>query len=76
MSDEKDEIQEHDEKFVEGIVQQLRRHFCSVQVFVTRLEPDQRTVAFATGDGNWYARFGQVQEWLDNGGSMHPGEEE
>ena len=71
MSDDKDEIQEHDEQFVDGIVQQLRRHFDSVQIFVTRLEPDQSTVAFATGEGNWYAIYGQVQEWLDNGGAMH-----
>lgn len=71
MSDERDEIQEHDEKLVTEVIQQLRRHFDTVEIFVTRDEPEGKTLAFADGAGNWYARFGQVQEWLDNGGAMH-----
>jgi hypothetical protein len=65
-----DEIQEHDEKHVNGVIDQLLKHFDTVQVFVTRQEPDGQTVAFSPGKGNWYARYGQITEWLENGGSM------
>jgi hypothetical protein len=66
-----DEIQQADEEYVEGVIRQLRMRFDAVQVFVTRDEPDQKTLAFSTGAGNWYARYGQVVEWLENGGEMH-----
>lgn len=66
-----DEIREHDEQFVEGLVQQLMAHFDCCQVFVSRLEPDGRTLAFSTGRGNFYTRKGMIAEWLENGGVMH-----
>ncbi len=69
-----DEIQKYDEEYADGIVKQLLRHFDSAQLFLTRLEPDGRTLAFSPGSGNWYTRFGQVQEWLNNGGAMHVSE--
>ncbi len=65
-----DEIKEHDEEFVQGIVTQLLQHFDSVQVFVTRQVPDGQTLAFSPGRGNWYARYGQIVEWVKNGGAM------
>jgi hypothetical protein len=68
---EGDEIRQHDEQYVNGIAADLMRHFDSVQIFVTRQEPCKNTLAFSIGSGNWYARFGQVQEWLNNGGAMH-----
>lgn len=53
-------------------ISQLMEHFDSVEIFVTRQEPDSlsaehpRGITSAThsGDGNWYARFGQINEWL------------
>lgn len=40
-------------------------HFDSVQVFCTRrLDKDGNTRTVAIGDGNWYARYGQVREWV------------
>ncbi len=65
-----DEFQQHDEEFVDGIVAQLLKHFDSVQVFVTRQEPNGQTLAFSPGRGNWYARYGQIVEWVKNGGAM------
>ena len=70
MSDEPDEIEQADRGHVEAAITQLTKHFDTVQVFVTRVE-GQQTLAFANGVGNWYARYGQVGEWLENGGAMH-----
>ena len=71
MSDDTpDEIEQADRGHVEAAMAQLSKHFDSVQVFVTRQE-GQQTLAFSDGVGNWYARYGQVGEWLENGGAMH-----
>jgi hypothetical protein len=65
-----DEIEASDKSVIDKCLGELMRHFDTAQVFVTRQEgPD--TVAASRGLGNWYARVGQVQEWLDNGGAMH-----
>jgi hypothetical protein len=44
----------------------LSEHFDSVQIFATRHESGAKdgTLHWQQGAGNWYARFGQVQEWL------------
>lgn len=42
---------------------QLAEHFDSVQVFATRKSEDG-TVNAQWGEGNWFARFGQVRAWL------------
>jgi len=40
-------------------------HFDTVQIFATRHLPDRNeTTALDCGDGNYYARFGQVEQWL------------
>jgi uncharacterized protein YehS (DUF1456 family) len=41
----------------------LSEHFDSVQIFVTRLEANA-TRCFVHGEGNWYARYGQVIDWI------------
>lgn len=41
----------------------LMEHFDSVQIFCTRHEGDG-TVRISEGAGNYYARFGQVEEWM------------
>jgi hypothetical protein len=41
----------------------LGEHFDTVQVFVTRHGPDGTGNA-GFGEGSWYARYGQVREWL------------
>jgi len=42
----------------------LSEHFDSLQIFGTVVE-EEGTHAFNNGVGNWYARRGQVEEWLD-----------
>ena len=41
----------------------LAEHFDAVQVFVTKKTEDGTTVC-SWGDGNWYARYGQVKAWI------------
>ena len=62
MLNEKD----HDEQMVDDLVAKLGEHFDSVQVFCTRYDSSGggRTVTVNAGTGNWYARFGQVSEWV------------
>lgn len=44
----------------------LGEHFDSVQIFTTRHESSEQdgTVTVHLGVGNWFARYGQVSEWL------------
>lgn len=67
---EDQEIQEHDEAFVDKKVQELMGHFDAVQVFVTRQEPDGRTMAYSAGRGNFYSRWGVVHRWLSDGDNV------
>lgn len=47
-------------------VEQLGEHFDSVSIFCTRHEPETEdgTIQISDGCGNWFARYGQVREWL------------
>jgi hypothetical protein len=56
---------DHDEMkgIVNAAVAQLAEHFDTVQIFVTHQE-GQDTNAYWHGTGNWYARMGQVSEFL------------
>lgn len=46
-------------------VAMLMEHFDSVQVFATKSnDEDETTFSVNYGSGNWYARYGQVQEWM------------
>lgn len=60
-----DEFREHDQKHAEAMATELHRHFDTVQIFVSRCEPDGKTIGYTTGRGNWYARRGQVGYWFD-----------
>lgn len=44
----------------------LSEHFDSVHIFATRHEPEieDGTVSVNRGVGNWYARYGQISEWM------------
>jgi hypothetical protein len=42
---------------------QLSEHFESVQIFATR-RADDATISATYGDGNWFARYGQVRRWV------------
>lgn len=44
----------------------LGEHVDTVQIFVSKYSPegDGNSLTFEIGNGSYYARFGQVQEWL------------
>jgi hypothetical protein len=42
----------------------LSEHFDTVQVFVQRTASEGGTMTLHLGTGNWYARYGQVREWI------------
>jgi hypothetical protein len=42
----------------------LIEHFDCVQIFVSVHDPDAGTANASWGAGNWFARKGQVQDWL------------
>ncbi len=54
-----------DLKLVLDAVKTLREHFDSVQIFCSRYEfAEEGTTHIARGEGNWFARYGQVRDWL------------
>jgi hypothetical protein len=44
----------------------LGEHFDTIQIFVTTHQPAELggTMHGSLGVGNWYARYGQIREWL------------
>ncbi len=59
--------QDQDQQIVAKAVDQLGEHFDSVQVFVTRYEPnggDQTSTQLNCGSGNWLTRYGHIKDWL------------
>jgi hypothetical protein len=58
---------EQDMLRIKNAVEQLGEHFDAVQVFATRHEHgiEDGTLSFRYGSGNFYARIGQVSEWLE-----------
>jgi hypothetical protein len=71
-----EEIRENDIQVLTAALDLLMKHFDTAMVFVARQEKEGETMSSAIGRGNWYARFGQVQSWIDNGGAMHPSDED
>lgn len=57
---------EKDIEMLRKHLNELGEHFDSVQLFVTRHEPEieQGTITLQMGIGNWFARYGQVTEWV------------
>lgn len=56
---------EQDLAMVKQHCEQLIEHFDTVQIFATRCDgTEDGTVAVQLGLGNWYAREGQVREWI------------
>ena len=54
------------EQLIVRAAEQLGEHFDTVQIFVTRHESGDKggTLHNEAGVGNWYARYGQVREWV------------
>lgn len=47
-------------------VEQLGEHFDAVTILCTRHEPETEdgTIQISDGCGNWFARYGQIREWI------------
>jgi hypothetical protein len=57
--------EEGDMRKLRNATAQLMESFDTVQIFATRhVSTDDGTVAVQYGEGNWYARRGQVGEWI------------
>lgn len=58
-------VKSHDPdiKLVEQSMNVLREHFDTVQIFASRQDEDG-TVNATQGVGNWFARYGQVKDWI------------
>jgi len=63
---EDDERDEAELKILKNAVAVLMEHFDSVHIFTTRfVSHDEGTQGLQWGDGNWYARLGQVKTWSE-----------
>lgn len=60
--------EDEDDRVLREAVLKLMEHFDTVQIFATKVErekdPDS-TINATWGRGNWFARYGQIQTWLD-----------
>jgi hypothetical protein len=63
---------EIDLEMVRKHLEALSEHFDTVQIFCTRYNPNRieeadeegTTTRLQVGQGNWFARYGQVRYWL------------
>lgn len=55
-----------DLEMVKRAVESLGEHFDTVHIFTTRHDPESEggTVNISWSAGNWFARYGQISEWL------------
>lgn len=58
--------QDMDIQRVQSAVDSLGEHFDTVQIFCTRHDSGQvgGTITLCLGVGNWYARYGQIANWM------------
>lgn len=58
--------EEHDIERIQAALDILSEHYDAVHIFASRHEPEVEdgTVSVNKGVGNWYARNGQVREWI------------
>jgi hypothetical protein len=52
-------------EFVKKHASQLGEHFDSVQIFCTKHDGAEGTASVNCGEGNWFARYGQIREWVE-----------
>jgi hypothetical protein len=54
-----------DMKMLRDSTARLMEHFHTVHIFATRhISTDEGTTAAQYGEGNWYARRGQIGDWI------------
>jgi len=61
-----DNPSEHGMEHLDRAIEMLGEHFDSVQIFATRHESGEQggTLKFSRGCGNFFARYGQIHEWI------------
>ena len=68
IPDEPDDDRDADDRVLERHLAALMEHFDAVQIFATRVqrgpEGGNEVPAWTSGRGNWYARYGQIQQWM------------
>lgn len=65
MSPEDEKEADAQMEIIDAAFGNLSEHFDSVIIFATRhISNDRGTLKWTRGGGNWYARFGQVKEWV------------
>ena len=53
-----------DMRLLDQACARLMEHFDTVQILATRRHEDGETISAASGQGNFYARYGQAKLWL------------
>lgn len=67
MSDQPDP----DIQLIDATLRKLAEHFDTVTIFVTRQEDDpvekaeMSTMSISRGCGNWWARYGVIENWIN-----------
>jgi hypothetical protein len=65
MSPEDEKEADAQMELIENAFRTLSEHFDTVSIFATRhISDDRGTLKWTRGGGNWYARYGQVREWV------------
>ena len=57
--------QDLDTARIEAALATLVEHFDTVQIFCTRHEAPEGTIQIMRGRGNWFARYGQLVEYVE-----------
>lgn len=60
------DTEDQDMERVQNAINQLSEHFDAVQIFASRHEAEieDGTISLNLGSGNWFARYGQVRNWI------------
>lgn len=66
MKDDKEPLfTDFEKELLDKHLAQISEHFDTVQIFVTKHTPaTERTGGRVLGSGNWFARYGQIMEWV------------
>ena len=59
-----DDQEARDLKVMADHVARLEEHFDTVQIFCSRGSDDGGTITCQLGGGNWFARYGQIRQWI------------
>ncbi len=60
-----DNAEQETTKLIDDCMHRIREHVDTVQIFITLHGDDgKETLTYDVGSGNFYARQGQVEEWV------------